>query len=105
MRYCRRSPAGLSTLIAAISFKCLLSSKQFEAPAQARRCRRLTAGGNGLGRWTFCRLLALVAPASRDGSRSDPELGAALPIHRSGQKGLAKRSRIAFASRKKGFGT
>src|ERR1017187_1794326 len=36
------------------------------------------AGRNGLGGWTFWRLLALVAAANRDGSRSDPELDAAL---------------------------
>jgi hypothetical protein len=43
-----------------------------------REPSRLAAGGNGLGCWTFWRLLALVAAASRDGSRSDSELDAAL---------------------------
>jgi hypothetical protein len=33
---------------------------------------------NGLGCWTFWRLLVLVAAASRDGSRSNSELDAAL---------------------------
>src|ERR1035437_6278855 len=45
-----------------------------------REPSRLAAGGNGLGCWTFWHLLALVAAASRDGSRSDPELDAALPM-------------------------
>jgi hypothetical protein len=45
-----------------------------------REPSRLAAGGNRLGRWTFCRLLALVAAASRDGSRSDPELDAGLVL-------------------------
>src|ERR1035441_8515256 len=40
---------------------------------------RFVAGRNGLECRTFWRLLALVAAANRDGSRSDPELDAALP--------------------------
>src|ERR1035441_5755526 len=44
-----------------------------------REPSRFAAGRNGLGCWTFWRLLALVAAANRDGSRSDPELDAALP--------------------------
>src|ERR1035438_6382739 len=44
-----------------------------------REPSRFAAGRNGLGCWTFWRLLALVATANRDGSRSDPELDAALP--------------------------
>src|ERR1035437_4494565 len=44
-----------------------------------REPSRFAAGRNGLGYWTFWRLLALVAAANRDGSRSDPELDAALP--------------------------
>src|ERR1039457_6464199 len=44
-----------------------------------REPSRFAAGMNGLGGWTFWRLLALVAAANRDGSRSDPELDAALP--------------------------
>src|ERR1039457_2776043 len=44
-----------------------------------REPSRFAAGMNGLGCWTFWRLLALVAAANRDGSRSDPELDAALP--------------------------
>src|ERR1019366_8653277 len=43
-----------------------------------REPSRFAAGRNGLGCWTFWRLLALVAAANRDGSRSDPELDAAL---------------------------
>jgi hypothetical protein len=44
-----------------------------------REPSRFAAGRNGLGCWTFWRLLALVAAANRDGSRSAPELDAALP--------------------------
>src|ERR1035437_2494766 len=44
-----------------------------------REPSRFAAGRNGLGCWTFWRLLALVAAANRDGSRSDPELDVALP--------------------------
>src|ERR1017187_1319211 len=44
-----------------------------------REPSRFAAGRNGLGCWTFWRLLSLVAAANRDGSRSDPELDAALP--------------------------
>src|ERR1019366_4453651 len=40
---------------------------------------RFVAGRNGLECRTFWRLHALVAAANRDGSRSDPELDAALP--------------------------
>jgi hypothetical protein len=48
-----------------------------------REPSRLAAGDNGLGCWTFWRLFALVAAASRDGSRSEPELDATLlPVHR-----------------------
>ena len=43
-----------------------------------REPSRLAAGDNGLECWTFWRLFALVAAASRDGSRSEPELDAAL---------------------------
>src|ERR1035438_1238597 len=43
-----------------------------------RESSRFAAGRNGLGCWTFWRLLALVAAPNRDGSRSDPELDAAL---------------------------
>jgi hypothetical protein len=39
-----------------------------------REPSRLAAGDNGLGCWTFWRLFALVAAASRDGSRSEAEL-------------------------------
>src|ERR1039457_3162139 len=44
-----------------------------------REPSRSAAGRNGLGCRTFWRLLALVAAANRDGSRSDPELDPALP--------------------------
>ena len=45
-----------------------------------REPSRLAAGGNGLGGWTIWRPLAHVAAASRDGSRSDPELDVALGV-------------------------
>src|ERR1035438_9721817 len=44
-----------------------------------REPSRFAAGRNGLGCRTFWRLLALVAAANWDGSRSGPELDAALP--------------------------
>src|ERR1035437_9649822 len=37
-----------------------------------REPSRFAAGRNGLGCWTFWRLIALVAAASRDGSRAGP---------------------------------
>ena len=39
-----------------------------------REPSRLAAVGNGLARWTCWRLPTLVSAASRDGSRSYPEL-------------------------------
>jgi hypothetical protein len=43
-----------------------------------REPSRLAAGDNGHGCWTFWRLFAIVAAASRDGSRSEAELDADL---------------------------
>ena len=44
-----------------------------------REPSRLAAGDNGLWCWTFWRLFALVAAASRDGSRSEAKFDADLP--------------------------
>ena len=48
------------------------------AASSSRTASRPAAHDNGLGCWTFWRLFSLMAAASRDGSRSEPELDAAL---------------------------
>ena len=67
--------------------------------APDREPSRLATGGNGLGCWTFWRLLALVAAASRDGSRSEPELHAARPTGVYEKSDLANRHGRGSVSR------